>query len=126
MMKKEELKELFDEYFSDYDPEGLHTLKSWSSNVPFQENTYIYFELQHHDDDPAHIFNYTWIKVRNGKVVKDEADGELTIWQALRRFNEIRRLKVFMQDIGEGICLFDEIGVEDYDCIDCGYCEEDD
>lgn len=126
MMKKEELKELFDEFFSDYDPEGLHTLRSWSFNVRFQPDTCVYFELQHHDDDPDHIFNYTWIKVRNGKVVRDETDGELTIWQVLRRFNEVHRLRVFLQDIGEGICIFDEIGVEDYGCINCGYCEEDD
>lgn len=126
MMKKEELKELFDEYFSDCNPERLHVLRSWSFRVPLRKNLYVYFELLHHDDDPDHIFNYTWIQVRDGKVVKDEADGELTIWQVLRRLNKLFTQKIFMCDIGEGICIFDEIGVEDYDCIDCGYCDEDD
>lgn len=115
-MKQSDLKKIFDEYFKDFDTKGLKTIKPLIRY--FKDGFYVYFEIQQWKGESN--FDYTYIIVdEDGQVIKDEANGGLTIWQIYRKINEVFKYN-FVNYTDDYFCVADDL---DIDCIECNQCE---
>ena len=118
--KQSHYKVIFDVYYKEFDTKGLKTIST--AIRKFKDNFVVYFEIQQWKDNKTkNLFDYTYIIVdENDNVIKDEANGELTIWQVYQRINEVFKYR-YVDYTDEYFCVADDL---DIDCIECNRCED--
>lgn len=89
MKNKKHYKDIFDKYFKEFDTQGLCVLKSMCTTN--KDGNVVYFEIQQWiEEKDNNLCDYTYIVVdNNDNVIYDEADGELTISQVMKKYYQI-------------------------------------
>lgn len=93
MKNKKHYKDIFDEYFKEFDTQGLCVLKSmYATN---KDGNVVYFEIEQWiEEKDNNLCDYTYIVVDDDdNVIYDEADGELTISQVMKKYYQIVDIK---------------------------------